>query len=131
MNKVVYEHIDNSGKVFYVGCGGAKRAYNKYGRNSKWEVVAEKGYTINIVGSFPLVKALEKEFELIQHYGLENLTNVRSGGQNPRPSTGTKQKVLHLTENLFQELEAKANENRRPVNTEIIIAIENHLKNKN
>ncbi len=42
-----------------------------------------------------------------------------------------KQKLVNFDDALFKELEEKAKENRRPVNTEIIIAVENHLKLKN
>lgn len=41
-----------------------------------------------------------------------------------------KQKLININDSLFKELETEAKENRRPVNTEIIIAIENHLKQK-
>ena len=41
-----------------------------------------------------------------------------------------KQKLLNLDDSLYKELEKKAIENRRPVNTEIVIAIENHLNSK-
>ena len=40
-----------------------------------------------------------------------------------------RQKLITFHEDeLFKRIESKATENRRPVNTEIIIAIENHLK---
>jgi len=41
-----------------------------------------------------------------------------------------KQKLVNFDDALFKELEEKATKNRRPVNTEIVIAVENHLKSK-
>ena len=41
-----------------------------------------------------------------------------------------KQKLVNFDDNLFKELEQRAKDNRRPVNTEIVIAVENHLKSK-
>ena len=42
-----------------------------------------------------------------------------------------KQKLVNFDDELFEKLEEKANENRRPVNTEIVIAVENHLQLSN
>jgi len=39
-------------------------------------------------------------------------------------------KLINIEDSLFEKLEDKAKENRRPVNTEIIIAVENHVKQK-
>ena len=41
-----------------------------------------------------------------------------------------RQKLVNFDDNLFKELEQQAKDNRRPVNTEIVIAVENHLKSK-
>lgn len=41
-----------------------------------------------------------------------------------------KKKLVNFDDDLFDKLEERANENRRPVNTEIVIAVENHLEIK-
>ena len=39
-----------------------------------------------------------------------------------------KQKLVNFDDELFDKLEKKAKENRRPTNTEIVIAVEKHLE---
>ena len=46
---VVYRHLRNNGKVFYVGKGKGKRPYVKSNRNPYWKNIAENGYTVEIV----------------------------------------------------------------------------------
>lgn len=40
-------------------------------------------------------------------------------------------KLVNFPDELFDRLEKEATKNRRPTTTEIVIAVENHLKNKN
>jgi hypothetical protein len=41
-----------------------------------------------------------------------------------------KKKLVSFDDSLYKEIEKRAELNRRPLNTEIIIAVENHLKRK-
>ena len=44
----VYLHKTLDGKVFYVGKGRNKRAWEKSGRSKNWREVSENGYSIEI-----------------------------------------------------------------------------------
>jgi hypothetical protein len=83
MNYYIYIHkrkTDNL--IFYVGKGKGNRAYSTTGRNPHWNnVVAKHGYTVEIVKEFVLEQdAYNAEIDLIAEIGLENLTNLASGG---------------------------------------------------
>ena len=41
-----------------------------------------------------------------------------------------KKKLVSFEDSLYEKIEKKAQSNRRPLNTEIVIAVENHLKRK-
>lgn len=41
-----------------------------------------------------------------------------------------KKKLVSFEDSLYEQIENKAKENRRPLNTEIVIAVENHLNLK-
>jgi hypothetical protein len=80
----VYGHYKaDTGELFYIGKGIANRAWEIYGRNPYWKNVVNKhGYTIQILyDNLSEQEAFEKEKELIDEVGLENLTNIVSGGK--------------------------------------------------
>jgi len=74
MNKYyVYTHSTMNGKVFYVGKGTGKRAWEK--RNGKaWET----DYAVEILfDGLTEEEALDAEAVLIDSYGIENLANIK------------------------------------------------------
>ena len=79
----VYEHLKpNTGEVFYIGRGTRNRAYQTRSRNSHWQNIVKKyGFEVNIIfKNLSNSEANQKEIELIDFYGLENLSNMTSGG---------------------------------------------------
>ena len=78
----VYTHYTN-GKVFYVGKGRKNRAYETRSRNKYWwNTVKKYGEPIIeiIYSNLSEEDAYLKESELIQKYGLDNLTNMVAFG---------------------------------------------------
>lgn len=72
------------GKVFYVGKGTGKRAFEKsISRNAYWNrVVAKHGYIIEFYATgLQEWFALELEIQLIAYYGRENLCNLTDSGE--------------------------------------------------
>jgi hypothetical protein len=79
----VYEHLKpNTGEVFYIGKGCDKRAYQKRSRNNHWTNIVNKyGLEVNIVyNNLTNSEASQKEIDLIEFYGLDNLCNMTQGG---------------------------------------------------
>ena len=79
----VYEHLKpNTGEVFYIGRGCRNRAFESRSRNSHWKNIVNKyGIDVNIIyKNLSSSEANQKEQELIEFYGLENLCNMTSGG---------------------------------------------------
>lgn len=80
----VYGHYTaDTGKLFYVGKGIKKRAWSFRSRNRYWyNVVNKHGIDIKILyDNLTEEEAYEKEKEIIAEVGLNNLTNVLSGGE--------------------------------------------------
>jgi hypothetical protein len=79
----VYEHLKpNTGEVFYIGKGCDKRAYQTRSRNNHWTNIVNKyGLEVNIVyTNLTNSEASQKEIDLIEFYGLNNLCNMTQGG---------------------------------------------------
>ena len=79
----VYEHLKpNTGEVFYIGRGTKNRAYQTRSRNNHWTNIVNKyGLEVNIVyNNLTSSEANQKEIELINFYGFDNLCNMTSGG---------------------------------------------------
>ena len=79
----VYEHLKpNTGEVFYIGKGCEKRAYQTRSRNNHWTNIVNKyGLEVNIVyTNLTNSEASQKEIDLIEFYGLDNLCNMTQGG---------------------------------------------------
>jgi hypothetical protein len=101
-NFYVYEHIRNdTGAVFYVGKGSAKRAKHNANRSVYWNRVVNKagGFTINYpVKNVDEELSLLAEMELIDKYrklGVQ-LVNVSAGGEGTTgwiPTDETKRKI--------------------------------------
>lgn len=86
----VYVHRRaTDGRVFYVGKGKGKRAYEIRNRSIYWNrIVARHGYTIEIVqDNMQEWWSFELERDLIAFYGRENLANFTDGGEG---ATGAK-----------------------------------------
>jgi hypothetical protein len=80
----VYEHLKpNTGEVFYIGKGCDKRAYQTRSRNNHWTNIVNKyGLEVNIVyNNLTNSEASQKEIDLIEFYGLNNLCNMTQGGE--------------------------------------------------
>ena len=97
LKKLVYRHIrlDNN-KVFYIGIGNEKRPYSKNNRNKHWlNVVKKTNYYVEVVSkNLSLEDACELEVFLISEYGIENLTNINSGGEGQfNPDAETRYKI--------------------------------------
>lgn len=78
-NKVVYEHLDCNGQVFYVGMGNPERARDTTGRNDHWFAVACNGWSARIVAAgLSKSEALALEAHRIRSRGREGyrLTNI-------------------------------------------------------
>lgn len=79
----VYAHISNTtGKVFYIGKGSGRRAFSKKGRNTIWKSIAKSGFTVKIIKDH-LFEECAFSFEkiIINSIGVENLSNLTSGGE--------------------------------------------------
>lgn len=79
----VYFHINPlTNKVFYIGKGNGKRAFNKKKRNIHWQRTVKKyGYIIDIAHeNLTEEKAFELECQYIMWFGLKNLCNITKGG---------------------------------------------------
>ena len=85
MSKDCYVYIHrrkSDGSVFYVGKGSGKRAWSNI-RSAYWKrIVAKHGYIVEIVETgYQDWYASEREIELIQFYGRDNLCNFTDGGE--------------------------------------------------
>lgn len=79
----VYEHLKpNTGEVFYIGKGCKNRAYQTRSRNNHWTNIVNKyGLEVNIIyKNLTNQEAGQKEIDLIEFYGLDNLCNMTQGG---------------------------------------------------
>ena len=82
MNKCVYIHKRlDTGQVFYVGEGSYNRPHGIYGRNSHWRNIVNKcGYEVVILYTrLSKEEALDREANLKELYGFENLSNMVPG----------------------------------------------------
>jgi len=81
----VYVHRrDTDGRVFYVGKGTANRAWQKASkRNEHWKRIVDKhGLIVEIVESgYQDWYSMEREIQLIEFYGFDNLCNQTHGGE--------------------------------------------------
>jgi len=79
----VYLHRTLAGRVFYVGKGKKKRAWDTAKRNSMWQSISKKhGLSVEIVASgLNESDAFDKEIDLIRHYRqFGKLANMCDGG---------------------------------------------------
>lgn len=109
----VYVHLRASdGKPFYVGKGRGKRAWSVKSRNPHWHnVVGKHGLEVHIAASGLTEKeAFAVEISTIKLFGLENLTNMTTGGEGSNglsPSPETRQKISAANSNPSQETRAR------------------------
>lgn len=83
-DRCVYLHKLKNGRVFYVGMGSVQRAYARSSRNQHWQNVVNKhgNFEVQLIASNLSIEIAAKlEIEVILIFGLENLTNVSSGGE--------------------------------------------------
>jgi hypothetical protein len=82
-NFYIYFHINPlTNKVFYVGKGKLKRAFDRRKRSDYWKRVVNKyGYIVDIVNSnLSEEKAFELEIMYIKRFNVKNLVNYTIGG---------------------------------------------------
>lgn len=110
----VYVHRRaDDGRIFYVGkASSLKRCKSKTGRNIHWERVAAKhGFHVEIVLSgLTNEDACKNEQELIDFFGMENLTNKTLGGEGA-PGVVISEKQRRYMSELFKG--KKPSENTR------------------
>ena len=72
----------DTNEVFYIGCGDKFRPSNPHNRNKYWNEVANtRGWYVEVLrDDLNKEEGGRMEAELIEQYGLENLTNIRPGG---------------------------------------------------
>lgn len=95
----VYVHRRKTdGRIFYVGKGEGNRAWVIYNRNAWWQRVAVKhGFEVCIIQRFDN-EACAYSFEaaLVCFIGIENLTNLRPGGDGGWLMTDEQKDKLRL-----------------------------------
>ncbi|WP_189406791.1 NUMOD3 domain-containing DNA-binding protein [Mesorhizobium sp. M1A.F.Ca.ET.072.01.1.1] len=83
-DRCVYLHITpDTGRVFYVGIGTKRRAFQCSTRNHKWKRVVEKHgkpQVMIIADGLSIDHAVELEKFWIRHHGLHRLANISPGG---------------------------------------------------
>lgn len=101
MDCYVYVHRKKTdGRIFYVGKGRNKRAWKKTQRSDWWKrIEAKHGRTVEIVlRGMTDDQAFQLEKELIDWLGIENLCNLRDGGDGGyamKPETKAKMSAMH------------------------------------
>lgn len=106
----VYEHLTNTGEVFYVGKGKKDRAWST-NRNAYWQNIVRlnHGFTVRIVESdLQEWYALELESSLIASHGQRvngngTLANLTSGGEGFSHCNETKAKLSLIGKNQFKD----------------------------
>lgn len=108
---VYFHRKKTDGSVFYIGKGTNKRAFSTAKRNPHWyRTVAKHGYTVEIVQSgMQEWWAFEMECDLIDSYGLKNLTNMTEGGKGGSPSEEVRAKLRakHLGKKISDDVKMK------------------------
>lgn len=112
----IYRHIRlDTDKVFYIGKGCEKRAFNRSNRNTYWKNITNKtDYIIEIMlDNLTKEQALEKEIEMISLYRkFGNLANLTDGGDGCLGtsfpcSEEKKLKISHAARNISNETRLK------------------------
>lgn len=83
-NFYIYFHINpSSKKVFYIGKGKGRRAWEKSGRSYYWNNYVNKyGYEIHIINdNLSEKRAFDWEKLYISMFGRDNLVNLTDGGE--------------------------------------------------
>lgn len=97
MEFYVYAHRRKTdGKIFYIGKGCGKRAWKKSTRSEWWKrIEAKHGRTVEILWRGENEEeAFAKEAEIVATIGLENLCNLRDGGEGGyRPTQEVREKM--------------------------------------
>lgn len=111
MSYCVYTHTSHEdGSIFYVGAGVMNRPYNKGNRSLMWKGVAARGYSIQVVATYPTrEQALRHEARLISK--LQPACNGVAGNQHPEFSVnpGRITFPLRVTDEELATLRRRAN----------------------
>jgi hypothetical protein len=111
-NYYVYGHIrKDNGKLFYIGKGRGKRAYDLF-RNKDWfNVIKETEYEVRILcDGLSNDRAFRIERAYIKQFGLKNLVNKvvgGAGGSTHTEETRAKISASHKGRKLSEEHKAK------------------------
>ena len=93
----VYVHKRKSdGRVFYVGKGFGYRAWSRHHRNDHWNKIAAKhGFNVEILErGYAEWYAHEREIQIIEKYGRDNLCNRTDGGEGcSNPSQSARERM--------------------------------------
>lgn len=90
-----YLHINEKG-VFYAGCGGVRRPYQRTSRSLEWKLASSGGYSILIVGEFEIKEdAWRHEVFLISTFS--GLVNKYPGGPGPTGITPSAEVRLRMS----------------------------------
>jgi DNA polymerase III gamma/tau subunit len=125
----VYGHYKkDTGELFYIGKGTKKRAWLKRRKNPHWSNVVNKhGLEVRILEDFLTEEqAFQREKELIEEIGLENLTNLTEGGQGGCQHPEHKKKI---SEGLKRWRENASNEWNTTLNKKVSEGMKRRWKN--
>lgn len=112
-NKCVYIHIRlDTGRVFYVGMGTEKRAFEKTKRNIHWKRIVNKtDYEVKIIfENLTWEQACKLEIDTIHKYRSNDLANMTDGGDGSKgciPSIETRIKIGNFHRNKTVSIESK------------------------
>jgi predicted GIY-YIG superfamily endonuclease len=120
-NKVVYLHRRRSdNKVFYVGMGYKKRAFDFIGRNPFWKNYTEKYGLPNVEiveSNLSSQEACSLEVKLIKKYGRRvkgkgSLVNICKGGAVDVSTANEKRLLCLKTGNVYESIKHYCNDNK-------------------
>jgi hypothetical protein len=102
---IVYQHIRlDTDKIFYIGIGRKKRAFNKDCRSNYWKNIVDKAnYKVEILyENLNWQEACNIEINLIKKYGRVNnntgiLCNLTDGGEGRYNSKHSKETLVKLS----------------------------------
>jgi hypothetical protein len=127
----VYGHYRaDSGKLFYIGKGVNRRAWDTTARSKHWRNVVNKhGIVVKIIeDNLTEEEAYTREQQLIEEIGLNNLVNVRAGGCGMRSAEATRIMTKNWQNPAFRERHRVRNTKRETWLPRVIAAAEQNTK---